>query len=162
MCGELPPCRGRPWYWARAVVNALADSGWQVTVAARRLAQAQALVRDLQSGGGVLRAAPLNEGVFRLPAALIVNTTPVGMHPNPADSVWPAAVPFPRGAAVYDLVYNPPQTALVQAARTAGLAALGGLGMLVEQAALAFEIWTGQPAPREAMWKALQPTQEES
>ena len=77
------------------------------------------------------------------------------MSPHPDASPWPAELPFPRGAAVYDLVYNPRETRLVAAARAAGLPAANGLGMLVEQAAIAFELWTGHPAPREAMFQSV-------
>ncbi|HEY3498623.1 MAG TPA: shikimate dehydrogenase, partial [Polyangiaceae bacterium] len=56
----------------------------------------------------------------------------------------------------YDLVYNPADTAFLKAARAAGLSARGGLGMLVGQAALAFEIWFGRPAPRAAMQRAAE------
>jgi shikimate dehydrogenase len=56
---------------------------------------------------------------------------------------------------VYDLVYNPAETALVRAARAGGLRAASGLGMLVEQAALAFQMWTGKAVPRQPLWEAL-------
>jgi shikimate dehydrogenase len=87
--------------------------------------------------------------------SLLVNTTPLGMAPAVAGSPWPAELRFPPGAVVYDLVYNPPETAFLRAARLAGLPAFNGLGMLVEQAALSFERWTGQTAPREAMREAV-------
>jgi shikimate dehydrogenase len=79
-----------------------------------------------------------------LPAiSLLVNATPVGMYPNIDASPWPAEFHFPLNATVYDLVYNPQETKLVIDARFAGLHACTGLGMLIEQAALSFEIWTG-------------------
>jgi shikimate dehydrogenase len=78
------------------------------------------------------------------------------MHPHLEASPWPEDLPFPPQAAVYDLVYNPRETRLVRAARTAGLAAVTGLGMLVEQAALSLERWVEQGLPREAMWAELQ------
>nr|MBC8505341.1 shikimate dehydrogenase [Chloroflexota bacterium] len=56
---------------------------------------------------------------------------------------------------LYDLVYNPRETALVKQAMAAGLSATTGLGMLVEQAALAFERWTGLEAPRDVMLDAV-------
>jgi shikimate dehydrogenase len=65
------------------------------------------------------------------------------MFPNDAHSPWPEDLPFPVDVFVYDLVYNPVDTALVRAARRSGLMAASGLGMLIEQAALAFERWTG-------------------
>lgn len=77
------------------------------------------------------------------------------MAPYSDGCAWPDGLPLPRGSFVYDLVYNPPVTRLMQLARSQGVPAAGGLGMLVEQAALAFEIWTGCPAPRAAMQAAV-------
>lgn len=78
---------------------------------------------------------------------LLVNTTPVGMAPAIEQCpVKPALLDhLPADAAVYDLIYNPLETALVQAAQARGLLAKGGLGMLVRQGAAAFTLWTGQP-----------------
>lgn len=139
---------------ARAVVYALLNDDWNVTVAARRLEQAQELVSHYASRTHyvsrithhALRITP--DALPSLPqVTLIVNTTPVGMTPDIHHSPWPANVPFPPHAAVYDLVYNPRETQLVKDARAAGLCATSGLGMLVEQAALSFERWTGCVAP---------------
>ena len=69
---------------------------------------------------------------------------------------WLADTPLPPDAFVYDLVYNPPETLFVRQARAAGLHAATGLGMLVEQGALAFELWTGQMAPRAKMRAAAE------
>jgi shikimate dehydrogenase len=153
---------------ARAVVYALTRSGWQVTIAARRREKAQALLETIQSseGDGVstgeikqLSAIHLGEESLSSidPApGLIVNTTPLGMFPHQNASPWPQDLVFPVGAAVYDLVYNPAETALLKVARAGGLRVTNGLGMLVEQAALSFEIWTGMDAPREVMRQAVQ------
>jgi shikimate dehydrogenase len=89
-------------------------------------------------------------------AALIVNCTPLGMTPNTLASPWLAGTPFPPSAFVYDLVYNPAVTQLTRDAQQAGLRAATGLGMLVEQGALAFELWTGQAAPRLTMRHAAE------
>ena len=62
---------------------------------------------------------------------------------------------MPRGIKVYDLVYNPPETLLLRKAREAGLPARNGLGMLIEQAALALERWTGLPVSRRPMWESV-------
>ena len=86
---------------------------------------------------------------------LIVNATPLGMTSHPPGSAWPADIPLPKDAVVYDLVYTPPVTELIRQAQRWGVPAFNGLGMLVEQAALAFEIWTGIRAPRDAMWKQI-------
>jgi shikimate dehydrogenase len=87
---------------------------------------------------------------------LIVNTTPLGMSPRIETCSWPEGLDFPPQAAVYDCVYNPRETLLVKRARAAGLPAETGLGMLLEQAALAFEIWTGASADRAAMRAAVE------
>ena len=84
---------------------------------------------------------------------LLVNTTPIGMTPNIDQSPWPENLSFPN-AAIYDLVYNPHETKLVKDARSQGLSATTGLGMLIEQAALAFEFWTGHNPPRDVLRNA--------
>ena len=88
--------------------------------------------------------------------ALIINTTPLGMTPNTDASPWLDGTPFPPDAFVYDLVYNPAETLFTRQARAAGLCAATGLGMLVEQGALAFEMWTGKTAPRDVMQQAAE------
>ncbi len=87
-------------------------------------------------------------------ADLIVNCTPLGMWPHVERSPWPPDVPFPAGAALYDLVYNPPRTQLMRQAQAAGARAVGGLGMLVRQGALAFAQWTGRTPPLDVMERA--------
>jgi shikimate dehydrogenase len=141
----------------RAVVYALANAGWQVWIAARRIEQASALVVSLQINGPALHVLQLEPEALGDPYDLIVNTTPLGMFPDVETCPWPAGLPFTPGAGVYDLVYNPFETTLVRQARAAGLCAANGLGMLVNQAAIAFETWTGQPAPLDAMWAAVAP-----
>jgi shikimate dehydrogenase len=129
-------------------VYALAHAGWGVKLATRR---PRAFLRFSE---WEFQALPLTVQALEpalVGCRLIVNTTPVGMHPNGAVSPWPAGLFFPAGAFVYDLVYNPAVTQLVLQAREAGLIAYTGLGMLVEQAALSFERWVGQAPPREAM-----------
>lgn len=140
---------------ARAVCCALAQAGWQVCITARRFEQASALAAGLSANSWAASALTYQPASLLLPFSLIINTTPVGMYPDVQASPWPDGIPFPAGAAVYDLVYNPPETALVRAARDAGLPAATGLGMLVEQAALAFEIWSGRPVPRLVLWNAV-------
>jgi shikimate dehydrogenase len=157
----LPGSRGRALVLgaggsARAVVYALAQAGWRITLAARRQSQAEGLLKNLglaESAAAIPLEAP---DLSALGATeLIVNTTPVGMHPEPEHSPWPAGVPLPQNAALYDLIYKPAETLLMRQAKAAGLPAFNGLGMLVEQAALAFELWTGARAGRDAMWYAV-------
>jgi shikimate dehydrogenase len=78
------------------------------------------------------------------------------MWPRVDGSIWPDGVSIPRHLTVFDLVYNPLETRLLQQARKAGAHTIGGLGMLVGQGVLAFERWTGQPAPVEVMRAACE------
>lgn len=132
---------------ARAVVYALVHTGWDVTLSARRPEQAQALASNYH--------LPITTDLRPLTFDLLVNTTPLGMTPNVDTSPWPENLAFPKDAAVYDLVYHPRETKLVRDARAQGLPAKTGLGMLIEQAALAFEIWTGHRPPREPLIAAI-------
>jgi shikimate dehydrogenase len=139
---------------ARAVVAALAGVGAEVRVMARRRVQAESLASV--AAVEIFDWTPLDILLACDDCAVIVNCTPLGMSPNVAGSPWIAGTPFPPDAFVYDLVYNPPETRFVQQARAAGLRAATGLGMLVEQGALAFELWTGVPAPRDVMRAAAE------
>lgn len=87
---------------------------------------------------------------------LLVNATTVGMWPNVGGSPWPEEVPMPSHWTVFDLVYNPEETRLLAQARAAGARPVGGLEMLVQQAALSFELWTGCRAPVDVMRRAAQ------
>lgn len=139
---------------ARAAVAACAGIGAQVRVIARSREKAEALqaVAPIETHDwtplGLLRACD--------DCALILNATPVGMAPQTGASPWLGGTPFPPEAFVYDLVYNPAVTLFVRQARAAGLRAATGLGMLIEQGALAFELWTGKSAPRSIMRQAAE------
>jgi shikimate dehydrogenase len=82
---------------------------------------------------------------------LVVNATSVGMLPQIDASPWPEQVPIPAGAIFYDIVYYPIQTLFLRRAQEAGQKTVNGVGMVVHQGAVAFEIWTGQQAPVETM-----------
>lgn len=81
-------------------------------------------------------------------ADLVVNATPLGLDEQPLPDAFMRLHP---AQVAYDLVYNPPETPFLAAAAAAGATAVGGLGMLVDQAAAAFEVWTGIPPDREVM-----------
>ena len=88
-------------------------------------------------------------------ADLAVNTTTVGMiEPGAAFDV----APLPESAAVYDLVYDPAESELLVAARSRGLRTANGLGMLVGQAEIAFERWTGVASAGPVMRASLVPS----
>lgn len=137
---------------ARAVVYALLHDGWNVTLSARRLEQAEQLARSFSNY--YLPMTSFND--LQLSTFdLIVNTTPLGMTPNIETSPLPDHIVLTAGTIVYDLVYNPRETKLMQQAKAQGCRAVNGLGMLIEQAALAFELWTGCTPPRQALWNAI-------
>ncbi|HEX8732449.1 MAG TPA: shikimate dehydrogenase [Ktedonobacterales bacterium] len=88
---------------------------------------------------------------------LLINATPIGTgDPQAAPIPIDLLRRLPRDAFVLDMVYNPPETALVRAAHAAGLRAMGGLSMLLYQGAAAFTLWTGFEAPLAAMRAALE------
>ncbi len=140
---------------ARAVVLALAEAGAaEVAVWARRQAQAQAAAGLAGERGRV--ATPEEVGPMATSMELIVQATPVGMHGTPAED---AELPVPgdrlmQGQIAVDLIYDPYPTRWLSEAAAAGATTLGGLGMLVHQAAGQLERWIGVEAPLEAMWAA--------
>ncbi len=145
---------------ARAVVYALAQRGGRVRVLARRIEQAQSLVADLAPfvADATLAANALGELAAisaESYAPLIVNTTPLGMTPNVTTTPWPDEVAFPRGSFAYDLVYTPAETRFMVQATAAGCRAANGLGMLVQQGAHAFKLWTGMDPNLDVMAAAL-------
>ena len=143
---------------ARAVVVALALAGVaSITIANRTVQRAISLAEEMQQKTGIpMHGMGLADA--RLPAAvrqgmLLINTTTASMDPKQpllisADWLQPNTI-------VYDIVYTPPVTPLMEAAAELGCRTLGGIGMLVHQGAIAFEKWTGVTPCTEAMHLAL-------
>jgi shikimate dehydrogenase len=129
---------------ARAVALALSRAGAVVQVAARRadaaeqVSHAEVVAWDARDD-----AAQASD--------IVVNATPIGMGGEEASPIRP--VP---GVVVADLVYHPLETPLLRAARATGSPVVDGLGMLVHQAALQVERWTGQPGPVDVMRAAAE------
>jgi shikimate dehydrogenase len=134
---------------ARACALVLARGGLAgLTVAARDVARAAPLVEMVEAlGVPVALVRPGDTG--DLVADLVVNATPVGG--SDVERVLPSLPHLGPDVLVIDLLYDPPSTDLQRRAREAGATAFGGLGHLLEQAALSFELWTGTPAPLEVM-----------
>lgn len=143
---------------ARAVVYGLAQAGARIHLLARRVAQAEELAADFSTVADIQANALtyLSSLAAGLKAPLIVNTTPVGMTPHVESSIWPDGLPLPDDSFVYDLVYNPLETRLMRQAKAAGCQASNGLGMLIQQGALAFKLWMGQNPNIQVMKEALQ------
>jgi shikimate dehydrogenase len=139
---------------ARATALALARSGAaRVTLAARDAARGGAVGSVLEGLDIPVEVVPFDEAAT-VRAELIVNATPLGAGGE--------RLPLPElrpGMLVVDLLY-PDVTPMQDDAEAAGARAFGGLGLLVRQAALSFELWTGRPAPIDAMSAAaeLDPT----
>lgn len=102
----------------------------------------------------IVRMAPLDMDSAIGHADVLINTTSIGMHPDedrmPMDSRL-----IPEGIVVSDIVYNPLQTKLLQAARERGCRTVTGLGMLVYQGAEAFTMWTGAEPPVDEMFAVV-------
>jgi shikimate dehydrogenase len=140
---------------ARAIVAALAAENVVIVLAGRDPGKARALLDELDPAGEhhavdlAHFAEPTDfafddrEGCFDL----VVNASPLGMAGQPSLALDLSHVP--PGSIVYDIVTNPLDTPLLQAARKAGFRTVDGLSMLIGQAALAFERFFGAPPPRD-------------
>jgi shikimate dehydrogenase len=144
---------------AHAVVFAcLASGARSVTIGNRTVAAAEALARRFEGvGGAAVSAVSLGGAAFveaLARAGLAVNATTVGMV-DPGVTI-PVDV-LSATATVFDLVYVPPETPLLRAARARGLRAVNGSEMLIQQAAIAFERWTGVGGMAGVMRDAVAP-----
>ena len=133
---------------ARAVIAALGDAGAAEVVVVNRTAARAEQAAELASGAGKVGGPSSIAG-----AEIVVHATPAGMTGVGGDPGEPdVARHLHPGQVVMDLVYVPSETALLRAAAERGAVTVGGIGMLVHQAALAIELWTGERAPVERMW----------
>lgn len=140
---------------ARAVVAALSqESGIaKVVIANRDLQRANELAKMGSGLGLKCEALPLENAQEVSPESdMIVNATAIGLHDEPSVI---GHEHIKKGSIVYDIVYRPIVTDLIENAKYAQATVVYGYEMLIEQGAKAFEIWTGLPAPREAMKKNL-------
>lgn len=144
---------------AQAIAVQLALEGAsELIIANRTFEKAVQLAELVERAGGRARAVAFNELTAQVVAECdaVVHTTSWGMAP---ESDVPPIIPAEMLHAdllVCDIVYTPRETSLLRAARERGCAVLPGVGMLVEQAALAFELWTGVEAPVDAMRETLE------
>jgi shikimate dehydrogenase len=118
----------------------------------------QGLTTDLQAGTGALIEAGLLTDFFLAQAMehadVIINCTPIGMHPNVNNSLIPAGL-FQPGQVVFDIVYTPLETKLLADARSRGLKTVSGVDMFINQAVLQFRHFTGVDAPVEVMRRVV-------
>ena len=132
---------------ARAAAYAVRAEGAEVIISSRREARARALAR------GVAAQVVPWDTAESLEVDAVINSTPVGMYPHVESS--PIDLARLRTRVVFDMVYFPLGTRLLNEARGRGLTTIAGLEMLVAQGARQFEIWTGLAAPRALMEQAV-------
>ena len=141
---------------AKAVGHALAAAGaGRIIVCARRLERTAALAAQLPNcGEGIVLA---QDAMQQAAAAcdLLVNATPLGMAGSPAFAGLDFLQVMPPHAVVYDLVYHPRRTALLEAAARQGLRTVGGIDLLIRQAVRAFTFFTGETPDTAALYAAL-------
>jgi 3-dehydroquinate dehydratase/shikimate dehydrogenase len=130
---------------ARGAAFALSDAGAKVSLVGRNADRVRALSKVC--GAESLMRDQLNGRHFDA----VVHATPLGMWPHVEECFFEGAIP---ADVVFDMVYNPLETALIRRAREQGKETVPGLDMFLEQAVRQFEIWTGESAPRAAMQKA--------
>ena len=130
---------------ARGAACALSDAGCKIAVVGRNADRVRALAKV--TGAEPLLRDQLSGRKFDA----IVHATPLGMFPHTNECFFDADIP---GEIVFDMVYNPMETLLLQRARAQGKTVVAGIEMFLEQAVRQFEIWTGETAPRAVMQKA--------
>ena len=132
---------------ARAVAFTLAREGTCVFICSRSLAKTRRLARDVE--GEALERKALRESSFDL----IVNATPVGMHPRENESPIDASEMNCRVA--FDLIYRPQRTKFLRLAASKGIRTVSGVEMFLAQGIAQWEIWAGRRAPANAMRSAV-------
>jgi shikimate dehydrogenase len=149
---------------ARAVALALIEAGAEVVFLMgrrpRMLDQIAVSMKPLTTTGTTITWAYWGDGSYLRSLAeadLVVNCTPIGMAGAPDEGRSPVEEHLIQPKTiVFDLVYNPRETPLLAAARARGAKPVSGLGMLVNQAAESFKLWTGKDADTKAMFAAAQ------
>jgi len=139
---------------ARAIAFSLVKAGAKLTLANRTASKARRLAAEIKRKLGVevavvsIKKRALTEAIKR--ADLLINATTIGMAPKVNETLVTADM-MHRRLVVNDIVYEPLQTKLLREAKCAGAKTVNGLGMLVNQGALALEIWTWKRAPAKVM-----------
>ncbi len=134
---------------AKAIGQEVVESGGHLTITYNRNREkAQALADEMQC-----QLISIRE-VDRQDVDVLINCSPVGMTPNINETPFPARRLKPN-MVVFDSVYNPTETRLLKEAAEVGCQVISGLELFINQAAAQFELWTGQPAPVDAMRQGL-------
>ena len=159
---DIDPSPGEPWVLfgtggaARAAAVSIGRFGGSVVVVGRRAdAAAEVAALATRAGATAAEVIPVSSGdvlaAVVAGARVVLNATPLGMHDEPLPAPMMHLDP---GQVAYDLVYDPVPTPFLAAAADRGVDAFHGLSMLVGQAVVSFERWTGRAAPRQVMGQA--------
>lgn len=139
---------------ARAIAFQLVKDGASVIIANRTLERAEALASEVSTVGSV-SASGFEDLKARIRECdILINSTSVGMSPGTSGTIVTSDM-MHNDLVVFDIVYNPMNTRLLQEAKKAGAKAIDGVMMLVYQGAEAFRIWTGRSPPVDVMEKAV-------
>ncbi|NIO70579.1 MAG: shikimate dehydrogenase, partial [Anaerolineae bacterium] len=144
---------------ARAMTVELALAGAaHITIVNRTPSRGQELAKLLREKTPVMAQFVQWQGEYVVPpeADILVNATPVGLFPNVEEMPPVVMASIRPDLLVCDVIPNPPRTAFLRAAEARGARTLDGLGMLVYQGAIAFQMWTGVEAPVHVMRRALE------
>jgi 3-dehydroquinate dehydratase / shikimate dehydrogenase len=136
---------------ARAIVVGLSRRKAEITICSRTAERAEQLAGFCQ-GKSVGWSQRHN-----VPCDLLINCTPLGMHPNLDETPFEAKHLVPE-MVVFDTVYNPERTLLLKTAQEAGCRVVTGVDMFVGQAALQFKLFTGREAPTDLMRQVMRRT----
>lgn len=147
---------------SRAISFYIAKYGAEsLTILNRNEAKAESLASDVSDSGliGEVAYDSINAiGNYMEGADVLIDTTPLGMHPNISDEPIVKADMMDEDLVVFDAVYNPNETVLIKEAIKANAKPVYGIKMLLYQGAESFKIWTGKTAPVDVMEKALRNT----
>ena len=147
---------------SRAISFYIAKYGAEsLTILNRNQAKAESLASDVSDSGliGEVAYDSINAiGNYMEGADVLIDTTPLGMHPNISDEPIVKADMMDEDLVVFDAVYNPNETVLIKEAIKANAKPVYGIKMLLYQGAESFKIWTGKTAPVDVMEKALRNT----
>lgn len=147
---------------SRAISFYIAKYGAEaLTILNRNVEKAQNLAGDVMDSGliGEVKSDSISKiGDYVDEADILVDTTPIRMHPHVSDAAIVEAGQMHEDLVVFDAVYNPNETVLIKEALKAGAKPVYGIKMLLYQGAESFEIWTGKKAPVDEMERALRQT----
>lgn len=143
---------------ARSIAFTLAEVNASLAILNRTKEKADALAADIERAtGNSLHSGGLTGDVLKKTlsdAEILINTTSIGMSGSMGNSPVPSDL-LNSGLVVCDVVYNPLETELLRQSKSVGCRTINGVGMLVHQGALAFNLWTGQAAPVDVMRKIV-------